>query len=132
MPYDANLDKRGRQRKIRTLKPDAVPSIFGNLVGGALDDEEQDKLDKIRYGVKPAPKKWASKQACCMAGCKSVYRGPGLFFFRFPTDTSELNRWMKTTVGLKQPLNWMPSKEDWICMYHFKDVSVIKVFEYHC
>ena len=77
-----NLDARGRVRKIRRLKSDAVPSIFGNLVGGALDDEDQEKLDKIRYGVKPAPKKGASRQACCMQGCQSVYKGPGLFFFR--------------------------------------------------
>ena len=77
-----NLDSRGRVRKIRRLKSDAVPSIFGNLVGGALDDEDQEKLDKIRYGVKPAPKKGASRQACCMQGCQSVYKGPGLFFFR--------------------------------------------------
>ena len=78
-----NLDSRGRVRKIRRLKSDAVPSIFGNLVGGALDDEEQEKLDKIRYGVKSrTPRKGASRQSCCMQGCQSVYKGPGLFFFR--------------------------------------------------
>ena len=28
----------------------------------------------------------------------------------------------------KQPAGWMPSREDWICMHHFKDVSLDLLF----
>ena len=95
------------------------------MIGGALNEEEEEKVEKIVYGVKPAPGRGASRQTCCMQGCHSVYRGPGLFFFRFPMgEPLKLKRWINNMN--KQPPGWTPSNEDWICMYHFKDVRLGK------
>ena len=55
-------------------------------------------------------------KSCCAVGCTNRhYKGCGLSFYRFPTDSYRRNKWI---AAIKRE-NWQPKEHSWICSAYF-------------